>query len=85
MKQHFHRAFTHAHWGNRRVYEMLEVQNPVNERAMQLLCHILASERVWITRLRGIDSTTLPIWPDWLLAECERVLDENRFCFGDRV
>ena len=76
-KEHFLRLYEYVNWANRRVLDALRRQAEDNERARQWLCHILAAEQVWITRLRGEDSSSVPIRPDLSLDECGELLAQN--------
>src|SRR5437763_1379078 len=76
-KEHFLRLYKYVNWANRRVLDVLRRQAEDNERARQWLCHILAAEQVWITRLRGEDSSSVPIRPDLSLAKCTELLAQN--------
>lgn len=59
----------HMVWADRRVLELLQTSasSGAGPQALRLLAHVVAAERVWLLRLRGEDSGTHPIWPDWNL------------------
>ena len=82
MKEHFLRLYEYVNWANRRVLDVLQQQMEDNERARKWLCHVLAAEQVWMTRLRGEDSSSVPIWPDMSLAECAELLAQNAAAYG---
>jgi uncharacterized damage-inducible protein DinB len=71
------RLYGHVIWANHRVLDFLQMQKSRNERAWKLFTHILAAEQVWITRLCGLDSSSIPIWPDLSLDECSALLEMN--------
>jgi uncharacterized damage-inducible protein DinB len=77
MKENFLRLFRHADWANRRVLALLQSVNDPPEKARRLFAHVLAAERVWLTRLRGEDSTALEIWPELALEKCAALLEKN--------
>ena len=77
MKEHFLRLFQHAAWADRRVLDKLRNQTPGNERARTLFGHVLAAEKLWMTRLGGRDSSGIPVWPDLSLDECAAWLEQN--------
>jgi len=77
MKEHFLRLYEYVNWANRRVLDVLQQQTEDNERARKWLCHVLAAEQVWMTRLRGEDSSAVPIWPDISVDECAELLAQN--------
>ena len=82
MKEHFLRLYEYVNWANRRVLDVLQQQTEDNERARKWLCHMLAAEQVWMTRLRGEDSSAVPIWPDISLDECAELLAQNAAAYG---
>jgi uncharacterized damage-inducible protein DinB len=70
MKENFLRLFYHADWANRRVLALLEKTHDPSEKARRIFAHVLASEHVWLMRLRGEDSSELEIWPELSLQQC---------------
>lgn len=77
MKENFLRLFRHADWANRRVLALLQSVNEPSEKARRLFAHVLASEQVWLTRLRGEDSSALEIWPELSLKKCAKLMEKN--------
>lgn len=79
MINRFKRMFDHARWADMKLLEALQgiqarsgEDGPgIPDKAMRWFAHVLASEQAWLARLNGRDSRSLPIWPDWSLAECE--------------
>jgi uncharacterized damage-inducible protein DinB len=41
-----------------------------------MLSHILSAENIWMTRLRGQDSSGIPVFEEFSLEECARMSDE---------
>jgi uncharacterized damage-inducible protein DinB len=77
MKTNFLRLFRHADWANRRVLALLHSMNEPPEKARRLFAHVLASEQVWLARLRGEDSSKLEIWPELSLEKCAAMVEKN--------
>jgi uncharacterized damage-inducible protein DinB len=77
MKEHFLRLFHHADWANRRVLALLQNLSAPPEKARRVFAHLLAAEQVWLTRLRGADSSHLEIWPDHSLEKCAVQVEVN--------
>ncbi len=69
----FRRAFEHDSWANRSMLEALEALRAPPERAVRLLAHVLAAERLWWTRLRG--EAPPAVWPEHDLARCRVELE----------
>jgi uncharacterized damage-inducible protein DinB len=68
--RHFSRLFAYDGWANREVLTGFHSAAPP-PRALQLMAHILSSERLWMERLE-LKPQTLPVWPDFALDECGR-------------
>jgi uncharacterized damage-inducible protein DinB len=77
MKTNLFRLFRHADWANRRVLALLQNVNEPPEKARRLFAHVLASEQVWLARLRGEDSAALEIWPELSLKKCAALVEKN--------
>jgi uncharacterized damage-inducible protein DinB len=76
-RDYFARFFEHAVWANRRILKSLAGKPAANDRVLRILSHILAAEEVWMVRLRGRDSSALPIWPNHSLDQCAAVIEQN--------
>ena len=70
---HFTRLFAYDAWANQEVLTGLRTA-PV-PRALKLMAHIFAAERLWAERLEQKPQTVL-VWPDFTLEECEHQADE---------
>src|SRR5215203_1627491 len=77
MKDYFLRLYDHAAWANCRLLDSLRGLESADGRARKLFSHLLASERVWMARLHGQDSSGLPIWPELSLDECAGLMAVN--------
>jgi uncharacterized damage-inducible protein DinB len=75
MIERFERLVDHMEWADARTLEM--VRTTGDARARELLAHVLATERVWMSRIRTGDSSHLEIWPDLDLEACEAWRREN--------
>lgn len=75
MKEWLERLLDHMEWANTRALEV--VRETGEEESLELLAHVIATERVWMARIRTGDSSGLEIWPDLTVEECERLLEEN--------
>lgn len=75
MIDRFERVVDHMEWADARTIEMVRATG--DGRARELLAHVLATERVWMSRIRTGDSSHLEIWPDLDLGACEARRREN--------
>lgn len=69
------RLVDHLAWADERTLGV--VRRAGDDRARELLAHVLATERVWLARIRTGDSSHLEIWPDLDLRTCGAWLSEN--------
>lgn len=74
MLERFKLLFQYELWANRRTLRSLQdaAERGAGER---LFAHILAAQEVWLTRLRGRDSTGMGIWPPHHLDDSVRRLE----------
>lgn len=68
--------FQHLHWANQRILETLQ-NGEENKQANDLFSHILHAEHVWYIRLKGGDSSHLPIWSEVRLESCVDMVNQN--------
>lgn len=75
MSSHFERMWEFEMWANRRALESIA---PLGEKAesLRIFGHILAAQRVWLTRLGGGDSSRIELFPALAMEECEAQLAE---------
>ena len=68
---------------NGRVLDLLQSLPLIDNRTMNIFSHLLTAKKVWLTRLRGDDSSSLRIWPALDLDECGALIKENRIGYND--
>lgn len=76
MKSYFQRLYQHMAWADTHVLECLRAYP--ERQSLRLFAHLLAAERVWLTRLYGEDSAELEIWPELSLEECSALAERTR-------
>ena len=69
--------YEHLNWANQRILETLQSIEDENQEVCRLFSHILFAEKVWITRLRGLDSSRLPIWSEVDIEVCAELVMQN--------
>ena len=84
MRQHFRKLFEHVAWADRRVLQSLRAAHSVLKRDLDLYSHILGSEHVWFSRIKGT-TAKIAVWPTLTLDECQRLADENAAAFNDLI
>ena len=66
------RRFAYNAWANRECLRSLRSQpGAVPDRAVALIAHIVAAERIWLGRLGQADDTGHPVWPSFTLDESD--------------
>jgi len=69
-------VFGHMRWADTRAREALrDDPGALVERALELYCHVLGAEHIWLSRLRG-EKATVAVWPRLSVAEAGRLADE---------
>ncbi|MCP3764892.1 damage-inducible protein DinB [Domibacillus sp. A3M-37] len=71
------KMYEHLNWANQHILETLKSIEDENQEVRRLFSHILFSEKVWITRLRGLDSSGLPIWSEVDIEVCAELVMQN--------
>jgi uncharacterized damage-inducible protein DinB len=68
------RLLSYEVWANERA--LATVERSGDRRALRLMAHVIAAERVWLERLTGAAATT-PVWPEWSLEEVRATAERN--------
>ena len=76
MRDHFRRLYAHLAWADTRVLQGLRDAHSVMKSIMDLYCHILGSEHVWLSRIKG-EPARYAVWPTLTLDECATLSAEN--------
>ncbi|WP_246020123.1 DinB family protein [Lysinibacillus telephonicus] len=70
--------FEHLNWANIRILKTLQNAEVENQEIIRLFSHILLAEKIWFTRLQGLDSSNVPIWTEVDLKVCSQLVEENQ-------
>lgn len=70
--------YEHLNWANHRILETLQSVEDKNQEVIRLFSHILFAEKVWLTRLQGLDSSRLPLWSDVDIKVCAELVMYNQ-------
>jgi uncharacterized damage-inducible protein DinB len=84
MKHHFTKLYEHLAWADARVLQSLRGAHAVLKRDLDLYSHILGSEHVWLSRIKGTPPR-VAVWPSLTLDEAERLAGENSAAFNKVV
>ncbi|MFJ7736317.1 DinB family protein [Lysinibacillus sp. NPDC097287] len=75
------KMYEHLNWANLRILETIQSIEDENQDVLRLFSHILFAEKIWITRLREMDSSRLPIWSDVDIEVCTELALQNEESF----
>ena len=67
------RFFEFDRWANQETWSSLETMKNPPERAMALIAHIAATQRVWLERALSVPQS-VAVWPHWSLPETAKEL-----------
>lgn len=77
------KMFEHLNWANQRILKTLQNMEDRNKEIDRLFSHILFGEKIWITRLQGLDSSQLPVWLDVDMDDCAELITQNEGSFTE--
>ena len=69
--------YEHLNWANQRILQTVKNMEDENQDVNRLFSHILFAEKVWITRLRGLNSSRLPLWSEVDIKVCAELVMQN--------
>ena len=84
MKTHFRKLYKHVAWADARVLESLRAAHAVLKKDLDLYSHILGSEHVWLSRIKGT-TAQVAVWPSLTLHEAERLAGQNMAGFNEVI
>lgn len=67
------RCFEFDKWANHESLHSLKTMASPSERAIALIAHIVATQRVWLERALSVPQS-VAVWPQWSLAETAKEL-----------
>lgn len=67
------RLFAHLEWADARAVE--SIRRSPNDRALELLAHVLGAEHVWLSRITGTPPQ-VAVWPALSIEECAALAAE---------
>lgn len=78
MRAHLVRQVMFNAWANSKMLIKLKQIESQSGYIMDTFSHILASEKVWVARVRGLDTSGIEIWPKLTVSQIEQWSLENR-------
>lgn len=74
MKEAIARLLKYDHWANREDLARLRTAEHAPRRCTELMAHIVASQWLWLSRLRH-EPQKMSVWPAFSLDSCEAQLE----------
>jgi uncharacterized damage-inducible protein DinB len=84
MKSHFRKLYKHVAWADALVLQSLRAAHAVLKKDQDLYSHILGSEHVWLSRIKGT-TAQVAVWPSLTLDEAERLAGQNVTAFNEVI
>jgi len=76
MKAYFIQLFNYDCYANLRIANTI-LQNGNNEKAVQLMAHMLAAQQIWLNRCKDLPAIGAVLWPDWHAETFEQLINDN--------
>ena len=76
MKAYFTQLFNYDLHVNNIIIDTIATANTKTE-PLKLLGHLLGAQQIWLSRCKGENKLTGPIWPDWDIDICKQLLNDN--------
>ena len=76
MKDYFIRLFKYDHYVNNLIIDAIFAANQPAE-PVKLMAHLLGAQQIWVSRCKGENILTGPIWPDWSADTFKQIIHEN--------
>lgn len=73
--EHLRHLFAYNDWANRRI--VVALKNSPSERSLEILTHLLITEKEYYDRLYGKNSTGFDFWPNRTLEDCGTLARES--------
>jgi uncharacterized damage-inducible protein DinB len=72
---HLRHLFEYNDWANRRM--IVSLKENVSQRGLEIMAHLLVTEKEYFERLYGKDSTGFDFWPEMTVQECSALAKDN--------
>src|ERR1700730_10036313 len=83
MLEKIHKLFNYDKWAIDRILGSFKSNSAMNQRALNLLAHLLLAEEIWLLRLKGIDTSKINKSPELSVRECESLAIELNAAYAE--
>ncbi len=73
--EHLRHLYAYNDWANRRI--VVALKDSPSERSVEILAHLLITEKEYYERLYGKNSTGFDFWPELTLEDCGTLARES--------
>ncbi len=80
MKETLERLYEHSEWADAAVIDNLGRNPAPPAKAMDSFAHVLAAERLWLSRIAG-EAPQVAVWPKLTVKDCAALAQSNRSAF----
>jgi uncharacterized damage-inducible protein DinB len=77
MKNLLIKQIQFEYWANTELLKSMKTAQPLDDRALLLLSHILSMAKIWLNRIKGEISTTV-VFQERTITECGALIEENK-------
>ncbi|KXK55334.1 MAG: DinB family protein [Chlorobi bacterium] len=82
LTDHIRRTFQYEWWANHATAESLGDGTGIPDRAIALMGHIVAAQRLWLSRIQQGDMP-MPVWPAFTPQQCRAELQKSKELWGE--
>ncbi|MEX1013556.1 MAG: DinB family protein [Candidatus Paceibacterota bacterium] len=83
MLSHLLRLYTYNAWANGLLLEKLKSMETPIESITKFYSHILATEKLWMYRIQGLDTSKIEVWPNLSTNVIDKHTFDNRRMIND--
>src|SRR3990172_8985050 len=70
MKDHYKDLFVYNNWANQSACESILKTESVDQKAIKLFSHIIASQKIWLSRIESKGDNPVSPWELFPLEDC---------------
>ena len=83
MLETIQRLFSYDRWAIDRILDSFKSAPATNQKALNLLAHLLLAEKIWLLRLKGEDTSKINKSPESSVSECESLASDLRVAYAE--
>ena len=84
MKEHYLKQIEFQKWANSRTLQAIDQAKNPDERALQLVAHILGSSSIWLSRIKS-EVPTIGNWDSLTSEKCQLLNETNHINWTEYI